>query len=442
MSTLMDNSRRRLPSQRALIAAGRRGRRGRPRLPVEITSALARLVEKRVAEEAERLRAEEAERLRAEAAMRRAMRMYATLSATNEAIMRVDSPQALFDAVCRAAVEGGGLRVAAVMRPAPGSHWLQVVSASGVPSSVEQLKQVRISIDAELPEGMGSSGVAFRSGETQTCNDYLGDASKRPWHTAARNAGIGSNAAVPFRDGGRVVGVLLFFSDERDAFHGEIVGLLERLSANVTFALDAFDREAERKQAQQRIHHLATHDALTGLPNRAMFGELLEHALHASRRYHCRFALLFIDLDGFKTINDTMGHAAGDQLLQQVAVRFKRSLRATDLVARLGGDEFVVLMNDADSHEQVTRVARKLLDAAARPVSLLGQQYAVSASIGIAMHPGDGDDAQSLMKNADAAMYLAKRAGKNGFEFCLNPLIGPPAVSAVDEHPRSAFGAL
>jgi diguanylate cyclase (GGDEF)-like protein len=360
--------------------------------------------------------AQEAERWRAETATRRASRMYAALSATNEAIMRVQSPRALFEAVCQAAVDGGGLRMATVLQPQAGSGWLEVVAVAGVHAGVEQLMQARISVDDGVPEGQGPAGVAFRSGQSQTCNDCVGDERMRPWHALARAGGIASNAAVPFRHQGRTAGLLLFFSHEVDAFDSGIVGLLERLSANVSFALEGFDREAERQNAQQRIQYLATHDALTGLPNRAMFGELLRLALHSARRYRRRFAVLFIDLDRFKTINDTLGHAAGDQLLQEIAARCKRVLRGSDVVARLGGDEFVVLMQEADTRAQVERVAQKLLDAAALPVMLAGREYGVSASIGIA-RSDDGDDEQSLMKNADIAMYAAKDGGKNNYRF-------------------------
>ncbi|HYD94377.1 MAG TPA: EAL domain-containing protein [Noviherbaspirillum sp.] len=173
----------------------------------------------------------------------------------------------------------------------------------------------------------------------------------------------------------------------------------------------------DKKVAESRIQYLATHDGLTGLPNRVMFSQLLDSAAHSGKRYDRSFAVLFIDLDRFKFINDTLGHAAGDMLLQEVSARFKDALRASDMIARLGGDEFVALVQELHDEEQAVAVARKIIAAASRPVMLMGRECRVSASIGIAMYPRDGDDEQTLMKHADIAMYHAKDEGKNNFKF-------------------------
>jgi diguanylate cyclase (GGDEF)-like protein/PAS domain S-box-containing protein len=172
-----------------------------------------------------------------------------------------------------------------------------------------------------------------------------------------------------------------------------------------------------RKQAEERIQYLATHDSLTGLPNRVMFGELLNHVLALSRRNQRKFAVLFIDLDRFKFINDSLGHEAGDALLREVARRLKDSLRASDIVARLGGDEFVMLLQDLGSSEQAGGIARKLLSAVIKPIELNGQECRVTASIGISVFPDDAQDEAPLMTHADLAMYHAKEEGKNNFQF-------------------------
>jgi diguanylate cyclase (GGDEF)-like protein/PAS domain S-box-containing protein len=173
----------------------------------------------------------------------------------------------------------------------------------------------------------------------------------------------------------------------------------------------------DRKSSEERIRYLATHDGLTGLPNRVMFGEILNLAIHTARRYQRGFAVFFIDLDRFKVINDSLGHEAGDILLREIAARLNHCLRASDVVARLGGDEFVVLLQEVTDKEQAAIVARKILTAAAKPITIFEQECRVSASIGISVYPGNGEDEQSLMKNADIAMYLAKEEGKNNFQF-------------------------
>jgi diguanylate cyclase (GGDEF)-like protein len=171
----------------------------------------------------------------------------------------------------------------------------------------------------------------------------------------------------------------------------------------------------ERRRSEARIKYLATHDGLTGLPNRTMFAELLNGSIETARRYEKKLAVLFIDLDRFKVINDTLGHADGDTLLLEIASRLRQALRASDVVARLGGDEFVVMLPELTDEQEIAIVARKLLAAVMQPVMLRGQDCRVTASIGIAVYPEDGNDEQALTKNADMAMYLAKDDGKNDF---------------------------
>jgi diguanylate cyclase (GGDEF)-like protein/PAS domain S-box-containing protein len=173
----------------------------------------------------------------------------------------------------------------------------------------------------------------------------------------------------------------------------------------------------ERKLDEERIQYLATHDALTSIPNRVLFGRLLNFAIQHARRHQRKIAVMFIDLDRFKVINDTLGHHAGDKLLQETAGRLKDSLRTSDVVARLGGDEFVVLLQEVAETDQVAMIARKIIVAVQQPILLENQECRVTASIGISMYPDDTEDEQALMKNADIAMYLAKEEGKNNFQF-------------------------
>ena len=173
----------------------------------------------------------------------------------------------------------------------------------------------------------------------------------------------------------------------------------------------------DRKEAEARIQFLAHHDTLTGLPNRVLLMDRLEFILASARRREARVGVLFIDLDNFKTVNDSLGHAAGDALLRQVASRIEGALRSVDVVSRLGGDEFLVVLPDLESEQAPVAVAEKLLAVVTEPVTLEGQSLSVSPSIGIAVFPRDGTTADTLIRNADAAMYLAKDRGRSNFQF-------------------------
>jgi len=194
-----------------------------------------------------------------------------------------------------------------------------------------------------------------------------------------------------------------------------IIAVIGRMSHQL--ALSRRRATEEHIAHTARVEYIAYHDSLTTLPNRSLFSKLLDHSINQAHRYKRQLAVLFLDLDHFKNINDTLGHEAGDQLLQEVAARLKTCLRDSDIVARLGGDEFVVMLPELDVEKYTATVARKILAAVARPFVLTGQEYRVTASIGISTYPQDGLDEQTLTKNADAAMYKAKEEGKNNFQF-------------------------
>ncbi|MBF0193910.1 MAG: diguanylate cyclase [Magnetococcales bacterium] len=169
----------------------------------------------------------------------------------------------------------------------------------------------------------------------------------------------------------------------------------------------------ERKEAQDQIHHQATHDSLTGLPNRTLFLDRLESAISMGLRRQIKFGLMFIDLDRFKWVNDELGHAAGDQLLKEVAHRMTDCVRQSDTVARLGGDEFTVILSDLSGIGNPCDVADKILQSLQNPFNLKGKKVEISGSIGIAIFPEDGEDSETLLRNADNAMYIAKNRGRN-----------------------------
>jgi diguanylate cyclase (GGDEF)-like protein len=174
----------------------------------------------------------------------------------------------------------------------------------------------------------------------------------------------------------------------------------------------------DRKRDEARIVEQAYNDPLTKLPNRFRFLERLEIELAQARRHQRRLAIVYLDVDRFKFINDTRGHTAGDNLLQLLALRLKRRLRQVDTIARVGGDEFVILMPDTRGSLEMSAVAHKLLAVIQRPFQMEGQNLKVTASLGIASFPEDGDESETLLRNADAAMYRAKELGRNNFQLC------------------------
>lgn len=185
----------------------------------------------------------------------------------------------------------------------------------------------------------------------------------------------------------------------------------------------------ERHASEEKIRHLAHYDGLTGLANRFLFKEYMELALRSAQRKGKKFAVLFLDLDKFKEINDGMGHAAGDQVLCEISARLRSCLRDTDKIARMAGDEFYVLIEDLKDGHHAGEVARKLVAEAARPIQVGVHICQVSASVGIALFPQDGVDGNTLLRNADKAMYDAKEAGRNAFRFHSFPLGCDPAAA-------------
>lgn len=177
----------------------------------------------------------------------------------------------------------------------------------------------------------------------------------------------------------------------------------------------------ERKNSERQINHMAYHDALTGLPNRYLLNDYLHNSLSRSNLMNQTMAVMFIDLDRFKIINDTMGHSFGDMLLKQVSKRLIKCMREKDIISRYGGDEFVIIMEDAD-REAASAVARKIINKISCPFLLNGHEVFTSPSIGVSLYPYDGPDVETLIRNADTAMYFAKEQGRNNYQFYTSSL--------------------
>jgi diguanylate cyclase (GGDEF)-like protein/PAS domain S-box-containing protein len=191
------------------------------------------------------------------------------------------------------------------------------------------------------------------------------------------------------------------------------------------------DDITERKRREEQIQHYAYYDPLTQFPNRRLFSDRLSVAIANAGRVGGMIAVIFLDLDHFKLINDTLGHSTGDHLLQMIASRLRRCVRDGDTVARAGGDEFTLLLPEIDREDGAVRVARKILESVCRPIEVDGHELFVTTSIGIALFPADGRDAETLMKNADAALYRSKELGRGTYQLC-TPEMNARAAGRLD----------
>jgi diguanylate cyclase (GGDEF)-like protein/PAS domain S-box-containing protein len=195
------------------------------------------------------------------------------------------------------------------------------------------------------------------------------------------------------------------------------ISVVRDAAGKPTNFIEIFSDVTERKEREERVRHLAHHDALTDLPNRVLLNDRIAQAIALVQRTGTLVAVMFLDLDRFKNVNDSLGHSIGDKLLQEVARRLKSCVRASDTVSRLGGDEFVVLIADVSDVADVGVTADKVLQAVSRPYSIDGHELVSTPSIGISVYPADGQDVDSLLRNADAAMYHAKESGRNNYQF-------------------------
>ncbi len=475
-----------------------------------------------------------------EAKLQRMTQLYAALSQCNQAIVRCASEQELFPLICRDAVQFGGLKMAWIGMVDTGDG--RVKSAAAYGPGVEYLESVDIRIAEDSQAGRGPTGTCIRENRPYWCQDFQHDPATAPWHERGARFGWRSSASLPLLRKGHAVGAFSVYSDVPDAFDEEAQVLLVEMAMDISFAMDRFVDERERKQAvedlrvsdlrlrtiietepecvkivgkdgslmdmnraglamlevdsielarrhhlvdfippehraafmalhqrvmngesgtlefevlglkgtrrwlethaapmrdargavvsllgitrditerkhaENRIQYLANFDALTGLPNRNLLADHVQYAIGMMRHGHESLCVMFVDLDRFKDINDTLGHSLGDAFLIETGKRLQSVLRETDTVSRLGGDEFVLVLADSGA-QAAAHVAEKLLESISRPCRIGPYDLVVTASIGIAIYPHDGEDLETLSRSADTAMYRAKHEGRNGYRF-------------------------
>ncbi len=340
----------------------------------------------------------------------RLMTLNGILSRINLSIVGARNRQNLLARMCETITADGHFALAWIGIADPGGGEVRVEAASG--EATEYLAHLRVSIDPESPYGQGPTGRALRAEGTQIISDLWHSTTFAPWVEYAQPLGLRSCIAARFQDTDGTAGALSVYSTEFNAFdHPEIQELMAEMVSSITFALAHLALVNQEATAEQKVRYLAYHDPLTGLPNRLLLEDRLHQLLEAGRRYHRSFAVCVIDLDEFKTINDSHGHHLGDRVLRQVTERLSASLRAVDTMARFGGDEFVVLVDAVGDEVHLTVTLTRLIELTQQPITVDDQQFHLSASIGAALFPSDGQEPELLVSRADRAMYAAKAAG-------------------------------
>jgi diguanylate cyclase (GGDEF)-like protein/PAS domain S-box-containing protein len=484
----------------------------------------------------------DARRKDAELRNERMTQLYAALSQCNQAIVRCIDEDDLFSQICCDAVTFGGMKMAWIGMLDEQSQQLKPVASYG--SGTEYLEGIDISVDENKASGRGPTGTSMREDHPFWCQDYQHDSATVVWRERGAKFGWKASAALPLHKNGAVIGVFTLYAAEINAFDEPARNLLVEMAMDIDHALNSFEREAQRRQAEslladshhllkmvidtapvrvfwkdtelrymgcnpafamdagvdsaqdiigkddfqlawkeqaelyraddlkvmasnkpklafeeqqttpdgkhiwlrtskvplqneanetigllgiyediteqkhteERIHYLANYDLLTGLPNRTQLNDHLKYALSLAKCGNGHLALMFLDLDHFKDVNDTLGHSIGDALLVELAKRLRQVLRTEDTVTRMGGDEFILLLPGVNAIG-AAHVAQKLLDAIAESYLIELYDLALTASIGIALYPEDGVDLETLCKSADAAMYRAKQEGRQCYRF-------------------------
>ncbi|MDD4927797.1 MAG: EAL domain-containing protein [Gallionella sp.] len=335
----------------------------------------------------------------------RLTQLYAALSQCNEAIVRCASEEELFSQICRIAVLSGSMKMAWIGLIDEASRQLLPVASFG--EGTEDLVDISLTV-GEPAASCDSVSVAIRENQPFWGCDFPDE--------PGCDFGQGEMAALPLHRNGAVIGAFILYAYKANTFDEAVRNLLVGMTRDISFALDNFAHNAERRRADEKIQLLAHFDQLTGLPNHALFTDRINLAVSMARRSSEPLAMLFLDLDHFKHINDTLGHRIGDAVLVEVAMRLKSAIRDEDTVSRQGGDEFILVLPDTDA-DGAAHVAQKLLDIVAHACQIEQSEMNVTASVGIAMYPDDGLDFDMLFRCADVAMYRAKHDGRNNYRF-------------------------
>jgi diguanylate cyclase (GGDEF)-like protein len=309
----------------------------------------------------------------------------------------------MFDEACRIAVEQGKFRLAWIGLLDPHGTDVTPVARAGVDEGY--LDSIQLTAREDAPGRCEMVARTLREKTAVVCNDIDTDPQMERWREEALRRGYRSVVVFPLQVADKVLGVLLLYASEKDFFDTEEMRLLTEIAGDISFALDHLEKE-------DRLNYLAYYDALTGLPNRSLLRERLDQRVAAARGERKGLAVVVLNLERFRSVNDTLGQHAGDELLRQVARRLKDGLDESDILARLGADSFAIVTRRCDDNGSVGHILERILSCIhGQPFEIEGQELRVAAKAGVAIFPHDGEDADTLSRNAEAALGKAKLSG-------------------------------
>ncbi|HSC05753.1 MAG TPA: EAL domain-containing protein [Steroidobacteraceae bacterium] len=333
----------------------------------------------------------------------RLSRIREVLGEMNAAIVRIHERQQLFDEACRIALERGKFAMSWIGLLDEPTKTVKPVAKSGRDQGY--LERLNLSIDPNITSNLALAVEAIGRGAPVICNDIATDGRMRPWRAAALERGYRANVMLPLMVEERALGVFALYASEAGFFDDEEMRLLVELAGDIGFALQTIEK-------QEKLDYLSYYDPLTGLPNRKLFHDRVDQALQSQRASGYMAALLILDLQRFGIINDTYGRQAGDALLKLVSQRLEGALGDRDYLARLEADTFAAILLGVNHEANVAHVLeQQILNALRQPFVIDGAEIRLAAQTGIALFPGDGDDAVTLFRNAEAALAKAKNAG-------------------------------
>lgn len=351
----------------------------------------------------------------AKLALERVNRDLRLLSDCNQALVHAQEEQGLLAEICRLCAERGGYRLAWVAYAVHDeARSVRLMAQCGDDDGTIQYLPISW---ADVPRGQGPVGTAIRTGQPCVVEHIPTDPRMEFWRDEAARRGLRSCVALPLIGDATVLGALALYSHEEYCFDPDEIRLLIELASDLAYGITTLRTRAEHVQAKERLQFLAHFDPLTHLPNRLLLRDRFEHAALVTQSEPGQIGMLYVDLDHFKQINDSLGYAVGDQVIVKVVERLRQCLPVTSTVSRMSGDEFVVLLVGDDDAAGVVGVANAIRDALIEPIQTGASLLNVACSIGIGLYPHDGADFETLLKHAHAAVVSAKEAGRNTYRF-------------------------